>query len=240
MFGIENYWGFIAAGVLLNLTPGTDSMYIIMRSISQGREAGLYSALGITSGILVHTVLAALGLSVLLSSYPVAFTVVKYIGALYLCYLGIKMIVDNKSALVSEALEENEDKVSTAGHDDVHKAAANNGVSNNGISNKHALSHWQIYKQGVFTNVFNPKIALFFLAFFPQFIDASYANGVLSFLILGLTFATTSLLWCASLALLAAMFSAQLREKPAIEMMLNKVSGIVFIGLGIKLMTAKP
>lgn len=83
MFGIENYLGFIAAAILLNLTPGTDSMYIITRSMAQGQTAGFYSVLGITSGILVHTLLASLGLSVLLANSPTAFMLVKYIGASY-------------------------------------------------------------------------------------------------------------------------------------------------------------
>nr|WP_241878079.1 LysE family translocator [Psychrobacter sp. PraFG1]UNK04502.1 LysE family translocator [Psychrobacter sp. PraFG1] len=143
MFGIENYWGFLAAGLLLNLTPGADSLYIIMRSISQGSKAGVFSALGITSGILVHTLLAALGLSVLLSRHPMAFNMVKYIGALYLCYLGIRLLWPKKRAQVAEQLAE-----------DIPSRS------------RDSVNGWQIYKQGVLTNVFNPKVALFFLAFF--------------------------------------------------------------------------
>src|SRR5699024_1376952 len=218
MFGIENYWGFLAAGLLLNLTPGADSLYIIMRSISQGPQAGVFSALGITSGILVHTLLAALGLSVLLASYPLAFTVVKYIGALYLCYLGIRLLWPkaNNSTQVADQLSE--------------------GVV---PEVKQGVNPWQIYKQGVLTNVFNSKVALFFLAFFPQFIDPSYGYAMLSFSLLGLSFAATSVVWCVSLALLAARFSEQLRQNPSIEVWLNKISGVVFIGLGLRLMSAK-
>ncbi|AWT49231.1 LysE family translocator [Psychrobacter sp. YP14] len=216
MFGIENYWGFLAAGLLLNLTPGADSLYIIMRSISQGSKAGVFSALGITSGILVHTLLAALGLSVLLSRHPMAFNMVKYIGALYLCYLGIRLLWPKKRAQVAEQLAE-----------DIPSRS------------RDSVNGWQIYKQGVLTNVFNPKVALFFLAFFPQFIDANYGSAMLSFSLLGLSFAATSLAWCISLALLAARFSEQLRQNPRIETVLNKISGVVFIGLGIRLMGAK-
>lgn len=218
MFGIENYVGFIVAAILLNLTPGTDSMYIITRSISQGRKAGFYSVLGITSGILVHTLLASLGLSVLLAKSPTAFMLVKYIGASYLCYLGFKMITSKKEPLIANSLQEDKNCAS--------------------LSFK-SLNGWQIYKQGVLTNVFNPKVALFFLAFFPQFIDSSYAYGMLSFLVLGLTFATTGLIWCSCLALLASLLSKSLRKNPSLETVLNKISGIVFIGLGIKLMTEK-
>ena len=216
MFGIENYLGFILAAILLNLTPGTDSVYIITRSISQGQKAGLYSVLGITSGSLIHTLLASLGLSVLLASSPMAFMIVKYIGAAYLCYLGLKMLLSQPS-----------------------NAIANNLSKDKATGNQHKVDNWQIYKQGVLTNLFNPKVALFFIAFFPQFIDANYAYGMVSFLILGLTFASTGLIWCSCLALLAARFSKKLRENPSVETILNKISGVVFIGLGIKLLSEK-
>ena len=161
MFGIENYLGFVLAAILLNLTPGSDSMYIITRSISQGQTAGFYSVLGIISGILVHTLLAALGLSVLLANSPTAFMIVKYIGASYLCYLGVKMLMSKQQPLIGASLQEN-GKPSSA----------------------KTLDYWQIYKQGMLTNTFNPKVALFFLAFFPQFINPNYANSTLSFLLL--------------------------------------------------------
>jgi len=112
MFGIENYLGFIFAAILLNLTPGTDSMYIITRSVSQGQTAGFYSVLGITSGILVHTLLAALGLSVLLANSPTAFMIVKYIGAAYLCYLGLKMLLSKNSSSITNRLSKDQNVTS--------------------------------------------------------------------------------------------------------------------------------
>ena len=216
MFGIENYLGFVLAAILLNLTPGTDTMYIITRSVSHGSAAGFYSVLGIISGILVHTVFAALGLSIILINSPLAFTIVKYIGASYLCYLGIKMLMSKQPSLLANHLPKSSPSVPA-----------------------NSIAHWQIYKQGVLTNVFNPKVALFFLAFFPQFIHPSYAHSALSFLILGLSFALTGFVWCSCLALLASKFSANLRKNPAIEVLLNKISGVVFIGLGVKLLTEK-
>lgn len=216
MFGIENYLGFTLAAILLNLTPGTDSMYIITRSVSQGQTAGFYSVLGITSGALVHTLLAALGLSVLLANSPTAFIIVKYIGASYLCYLGFKMLTSKNSNSIANSLSKDQR-----------------------MASQKDVDGWQIYKQGVLTNVFNPKVALFFLAFFPQFIDASYAYSMVSFIILGLTFAVTGFIWCSCLALLASKFSENLRKNPSIEAVLNKISGVVFIGLGIKLLTDK-
>jgi len=216
MFGIENYLGFVMAAILLNLTPGTDTMYIITRSVSQGNKAGLYSVLGIVTGILVHTVLAALGLSIILANSPLAFTLVKYIGAIYLCYLGVKMLTQKSDSVIAKGLP-----------------------TNNEAAPAKRLDYGKIYQQGVLTNTFNPKVALFFLAFFPQFIDPSYAHSTLSFLVLGLTFAVTGLVWCLCLALLASRFSKKLRENPVIETILNKISGAVFIGLGIKLLTEK-
>ena len=216
MFGIENYLGFVLAAILLNLTPGTDSMYIITRSISQGQSAGLYSVLGITTGSLIHTLLASLGLSVLLASSPTAFMLVKYLGAGYLCYFGFKMLTNKEYSLIASSLPKDKDMIG-----------------------QNKVNGWQIYQQGVLTNVFNPKVALFFIAFFPQFIDANYAYSMLSFFILGLTFATTGFIWCSCLALLAARFSTRLRENPSIEAVLNKISGVVFIGLGVKLLTEK-
>ena len=215
MFGIENYFGFIIAALILNITPGTDSIYIITRSVSQGRSAGLHSVFGITSGILVHTLLAAFGLSVLLASSPLAFMIVKYLGAAYLCYLGLKMIVSTTSGAIAMGLAENTGTTT---------------VTNTG---------WQIYRQGVLTNVLNPKVALFFLAFLPQFINPSYAHSTLSFLLLGLTFATMGFLWCVCLSLLSSRFSARMRANPAIETIMNRISGAVFFGLGIKLLTEK-
>lgn len=216
MFGIENYLGFVLAAILLNLTPGTDTMYIITRSVSHGSVAGFYSVLGIISGILVHTVFAALGLSIILINSPLAFTIVKYIGASYLCYLGIKMLMSKQPSLLANHLPKSSPSVPA-----------------------NSIAHWQIYKQGVLTNVFNPKVALFFLAFFPQFINPNYAHSALSFLILGLSFALTGFVWCSCLALLASKFSANLRKNPSIEAILNKISGVVFIGLGVKLLTEK-
>lgn len=211
MFGIENYFGFIIAALILNITPGTDSIYIITRSVSQGRSAGLQSVFGITSGALIHTLLAAFGLSVLLASSPLAFMIVKYLGAAYLCYLGFKMIFSTAFGAMATNLA-NDTGVTV--------------VNNTG---------WHIYKQGVLTNMLNPKVALFFLAFLPQFIDPSYAHSTLSFLLLGLTFATTGFLWCVCLSLLSSRFSKRLRANPAIETVMNRISGAVFFGLGVKL-----
>lgn len=209
MFGIENYFGFIIAGVLLNLTPGADTMYILTRSVTQGRRAGIYSALGISTGGLIHTIFASLGLSILLAQSVIAFHVVKYIGVLYLVYLGIKMIIEKNNLF--------DNKNTKIGTFDLYK----------------------IYRQGLLTNVLNPKVALFFLSFIPQFIDPAFAKGPIPFTILGLTFVATGTIWCFVLAFSASTITQSLRGNERIGKIMQKLSGIVFIGLGIKILTTK-
>ncbi len=209
MFGIENYLGFIIAGIILNLTPGADTMYILTRSISQGRKAGIYSVLGIITGALIHTVFASLGLSIILAKSAIAFTIVKYLGVAYLVYLGGKMILDKKA---------------------LYDTSTQKTIS---------LDLGKIYRQGIFTNVLNPKVALFFLAFLPQFINPEYASGFLPFMILGVTFMTTGTLWCLFLAYASSQITKTLRKNDKIGIIMQKISGLIFIGLGIKLLTQK-
>ena len=209
MLGIENYLGFIAAGIVLNLTPGADTMYILTRSISQGRKAGIYSVLGITTGGLVHTIFASFGLLIILAKSATAFAIVKYVGVAYLVYLGVKMIVDKKNSFAGNSAKTEQ------------------------------IDLRKIYRQGVFTNVLNPKVALFFLAFLPQFINTDNAAGTLPFLILGVTFMMTGTLWCLFLAYAASLITKTLRENDKIGIILQKVSGFIFIGLGFRLLMQK-
>lgn len=207
--GIENYWGFLAAGIILNLTPGTDTMYILTRSIAQGTSAGIYSALGIMTGCLIHTLLASFGFSILLAKSPVTFIFVRYFGAAYLTYLGIKMITTKSKLFENSA---------------------------NGMEN---ISLRKIYSQGVLTNVLNPKVALFFISFIPQFINPKYTDGPMPFLILGLTFVFTGTIWCLFLAYFSSLITRTLRNSDKTANLMQKVSGVVFIGLGIKIIMDK-
>lgn len=209
MFGIENYLAFILAGLLLNITPGSDTIYILSRSIAQGKKAGIASVLGVSTGGLVHTILAALGLSIILAKSAIAFSIVKYAGVAYLVYLGIKMIIDKKKLFDNE----------------------NEGFENSDL--------WKIYRQGVVTNVLNPKVALFFLSFLPQFINPEYASGPVPFLILGATFMTTGTLWCLFLAWTASLITKTLRNNQKVGNFLQKFSGVVFIGLGLNILFDK-
>ena len=205
MFGIENYFAFLIAGILLNLTPGADTIYILTRSIAQGRRAGIYSVLGITSGSLIHTLFAAFGLSVILSTSAMIFNIIKYLGALYLCYLGIRMLLKRSQILEGQNIL---------------------------FKKNRSL---QVYRQGLITNLFNPKVALFFLSFLPQFINTDNAYGAIPFLLLGATFITTGTIWCLVLAYSASFMTKLLRRNKSIGMSMQKLSDAVFIILGLKL-----
>lgn len=205
MFGIHDFPLFVASCILLNITPGQDTMYIIGRSMAQGRQAGIMSVLGIMTGVLVHTLLAALGLSVILATSSLAFTVVKIAGAAYLIWIGIGFMVARTDA--PEASEA--------------PAASPDG--------------WKIFKQGMLTNVLNPKVALFFLSFLPQFVSAGTQPAFLPFLVLGLTFFTTGSIWCLFLATGAAWLSDRFRRYRSAGGLLKKCTGLLFVVLGIRL-----
>jgi len=208
MFGIHDFGLFLAAGILLNLTPGPDTVYILGRSIAQGREAGIASALGICVGSIFHSCAAALGLSAILATSAVAFAAIKLLGGAYLIFLGIKMLLDRRRQLTLP-------------------------------SNFRRRTTIAAFRQGVFTNVLNPKVALFFLAFLPQFIDPASNMKVFAFLMLGLTFVTTGTIWCLILAWFASVFSERLRTNETIGQWLNRAAGALFVFLGLRLATAK-
>ncbi|MEO6903408.1 MAG: LysE family translocator [Bacteroidia bacterium] len=210
MFGITNFETFLIAGILLNLTPGADTIYILGRSISQGKKAGILSALGISTGSLFHCTIAACGLSIIIAKSAVAFSTIKYLGAAYLIYMGVKaLLTKSRNEFEIEQLEKNK------------------------------MSNRKIFVSGILTNILNPKVALFFLAFLPQFIDSNYTTSSLPFIILGLTFIFTGTLWCLALALFSAKLSNRIRRNYKIKIWLDKITGGLFIALGIKLALAK-
>ena len=205
MLGIHDYWLFVLAGVLLNLTPGQDTFYILGSSIAQGRRIGVAAALGICSGCVVHTLAAAAGLSAILATSAAAFAVVKLAGAAYLIYLGIRYL--------------------RAAHDD---GALTTGAP---VSR----DAWKAFRQGMVTNVLNPKVALFFLAFLPQFIDPESPAKVAAFIALGLTFIATGTAWCLFLALAAASVRRFFAGHPAAFTRVSQAAGALFVGLGVRL-----
>jgi threonine/homoserine/homoserine lactone efflux protein len=208
MFGIHDFGVFLLTGILLNLTPGPDTFYILGRSLAQGRGAGVASVLGISTGSLVHTLAAAFGLSALLATSASAFLAIKLAGAAYLVYLGARMLFSRSMpAAIPEAF------------------------SSSGF--------WAVYRQGLLTNALNPKVALFFLAFMPQFIAADSSSKFAAFITLGLCFITTGTLWCLCLAWFSSLLGDRLRGSKTFADILNRTAGALFIGLGARLATTK-
>jgi threonine/homoserine/homoserine lactone efflux protein len=206
MFGTHHLLTFLIAAIALNLVPGQDTLYIIGRSLSQGRRAGIISVLGIGSGCLVHITAAAIGLYSILALWPAAFTLITVAGALYLILLGIMVWLGRKSLDLS------------------------------GKPGAAADSDWQIYRQGLMTNLLNPKVALFFLAFLPQFIDPVTSLGALSFLFLGFVFFCTGSVWCTFVALFASSVADTLRERPMVQTGFDLFTAVLFVCLGIAIL----
>lgn len=204
MLGINDLWLFMLSGILLNILPGPDSLYIISRSAGQGFKAGSAAALGIGSGTFVHIFAAALGLSAILATSATAFMVVKIVGALYLISIAIAMIFSHSNA--PKTVE----------------AAQPTRLS-------------RIFRQGFLTNVLNPKVALFFLAFVPQFIDPASTNKALAFIVLGLIFNVNGMIWCHLLAWSSAHASRRVKQNQRLTLWLNRLAGGLFGYFGIKL-----
>ena len=209
MLGIHDLPLFIVSGLLLNIMPGPDSLLIMTRSATQGWRAGCAAALGIGTGTLVHIFAAALGLSAVLATSATAFTVVKLIGAAYILYMAVGLLRSRKQS------------------SDVAPPVLP------------ALPYRTIFAQGFLTNVLNPKVAIFFLAFVPQFIGADAQNKALAFIVLGCIFNFNGMLWCGALSLATAKASARIKLSPAVSLWLNRVTGGLFVWLGVKLALAK-
>ena len=205
---------FVAAGLLLNLTPGPDVLYIVANALRSGARAGVVAALGITAGCFVHIFAAALGVSALMAASSTAFTALKWAGAAYLVVVGARMILAR--APVAQDIDATN---LIAGY------ARNTGAA--------ALK--RIFFQGFWTNVLNPKVALFFLAFVPQFIAPDMANKPLSFLLLGLLFNFNGLWVNVGWALTAAWMSRRLHLVKSGMHWLERAAGLMFVGFGIRL-----
>jgi threonine/homoserine/homoserine lactone efflux protein len=205
MLGTHDLALFVISGLLLNFTPGADTLYIVGRSTLQGTRAGAVAALGIGAGCCVHMLAAALGLSALLAASATAFTVVKLIGAAYLVYLGVSLW---RSGPPTPA----------AGKAPARRAPMR-----------------IVFAQGVLTNVLNPKVALFFLAFLPQFVDADAPHKLVAFLFLGLVFNFNGTLWNLFVAWSAASIGRRVTGRGRASAWLARVAGTAFVALGIRL-----
>jgi threonine/homoserine/homoserine lactone efflux protein len=206
MLGIHDFWLFIVSGLLLNVTPGPDTAYIVGRSVQSGWRGGVAAALGIGTGCLTHVLAAAIGLSALLVASATAFTAVKWLGAAYLCYVGLTMLFSRPGNV-----DESEPRQS--------------GVT--------SLS--RVFWQGALTNALNPKVAMFFLAFLPQFVDADAPHKPLAFLVLGLIFIFNGTLWCLGVAVAAARAAGRVRRSGGAVAWINRGLGALFIYLGARI-----
>jgi threonine/homoserine/homoserine lactone efflux protein len=206
VLGIHDLLLFILSGLLLNISPGPDIASIVGRSTQLGWKGGATAALGIGAGGLVHVTAAALGISALLAASATAFTLIKLLGAAYLVYIGAKMLLARGNGDGPEM--------------SLHPASVGLAV---------------VFRQGFITNVLNPKVALFFLAFLPQFIDADAPSKVLAFLVLGLIFDCNGTLWNILVAWLSARAATVVRNTRQLHRWIDRLLGTLFIYLGIKL-----
>ena len=208
MLGIHDLPLFIVSALLLNITPGPDTAYIVGRSVQFGWRGGALAAIGISCGCLVHVFACAAGLSALLAASSAAFTAVKWLGAAYLCFIGLKMLLSRPgSPGPSEETRNAED----------------------------AISLRRVFWQGALTNVLNPKVALFFLAFLPQFVTAESAHKALAFLLLGAIFIFNGTLWCLGVAAFAARTAHRVRQSGRAMAWINRALGGMFVYLGARL-----
>jgi RhtB (resistance to homoserine/threonine) family protein len=209
MFGIHDLTLFIVSGLLLNIAPGPDSLLIMARSATQGWRAGSAAALGIGAGTCIHVLAAALGLSALLAASSWAFTLVKWIGAAYLVWIGLAMLLGRSRPAAPP------------------------------LAPPAALPYRRIFVQGFLTNVLNPKVALFFLAFVPQFIAPDAPHKALAFIVLGTIFNINGMLWCHFLAVFTAQASRRLTIGAAAARWLNRGIGALFLSFGLRLALAE-
>lgn len=208
IFGTQHLILFIVSCLLLAITPGQDTLYIVGRSVSQGRRAGLLSVLGIVTGCAVHAVAAAFGLSAVLATSSHAFAAVKLAGAGYLCYRGAQMLFERTD------LDHPERRFS-------HE------------------SSWAIFRAGMLTNVLNPKVALFFMAFLPQFVSPAAHSRIVALLFLGAVFIVSGTLWCLILVWSASAVSRRLRSRNRTGTVLKRATGALFVGMGVRMAVSK-
>lgn len=195
---------FLAASLALIVAPGPDNILVLTRGVAQGRGAALVSAAGASLGIVVHTAFAAIGLSALLAQSAVAFSVVKYVGAAYLVYLGVRTLLSREGFVIR--------------HDEAPTPKLG-----------------RIFFQALATNVLNPKVALFFLAFLPQFVSSGTGGVGPQLLLMGLTFALLGLAFLCALAYFSGAVGDRISGSPAYANALRWLTGGVLVGLGLRL-----
>ena len=203
--GIENFIAFFTATILFVLTPGMETIFLINKSISQGRKSGVYTAFGLNTGALVQTLFGALGLSIIVAKSAIFFALIKYLGAAYLIYLGVMKVLSKKDLIGNDVEEQ---KKNSAKND---------------------------FKSGFITNILNPKVALFFIAFFPQFISPDHIENPVPFIFMGISYALMTTVWYLFLTSFAGAFSKKVKENQNIGIRMNKISGVVFVLMGLQI-----
>lgn len=204
--GITSYEAFLVSALIFAMTPGLDTVFVLNKALGTGRRSALIASLGINCGVLVHTAIGALGLSAILATSVTAFNVLKWAGAAYLVWLGFRALF-TKEVPVGKLLG-----------DQAHEESA-----------------WTSFRTGMIANVLNPKVALFVLAFFPQFITHEAAGTPMPFIVLGVSYALVGVVWYLVLAWFAGTAGTVLRKSPSFGRWLNRVSGAIFILLGAKI-----
>lgn len=209
MFNIENFYLFLSVSLLINLSPGPDMLYTAARSLSQGTKAGIFSTLGIFTGCLFHITAAVFGLSKIIQESILVFSIIKYAGAAYLVYIGIKSLLNNKRK------------------------------KENQIVQLRLMSNHKIFFQGLMTNLLNPKVAIFFLSFLPQFINPQSTSIKEQIAFLGLWFDVQGCLVLITVATLTGTFRNMLQQNKNFWNWQEKITGTILIGLGIKMLFNK-
>lgn len=211
---LVHYTPFLLAALLLNISPGPDMAYIIGQTAVHGRKIGFFSSFGVVSGAFVHVLAAALGLSAILATSALAFSIVKWVGVAYLVWLGVS------------ALRSSFARKSGAGD---HDGGADPVISRRSIT---AFAAW---RQGVMIDVLNPKVAIFFMAFLPQFVDPASGDGAVQFLVLGTTVNLIGLVVESALVLMVASAAVRIKGHRKLGAWLHRALGTMFIALGARL-----
>src|SRR6185437_2255564 len=206
MLGTHDLLIFILAGWLLNITPGPDTALIVARSTQLGLRGGVAAVAGVGCGCMMHITAAALGISALIAASATAFAVVKFCGAAYLVYIGVRMMLTRRAQAESAV------------------AAA-----------KASLPLATVFRQGFITNALNPKVALFFLAFLPQFVDTAAPSKALALFFLGLIFNINGSLWNLIVAFVTARAAGMVRGARSYQRWIDGTIGAIFVAFGIKL-----
>ena len=211
---LVQYTPFLIAAVLLNISPGPDMAYIIGQTAVHGRKIGFFSSFGVVSGAFVHVFAAALGLSAILATSALAFSIVKWVGVAYLVWLGIGAL---RSSFAKSA--------PTSDIDDIASARVT----------AHNVTAFQAWRQGAMIDVLNPKVAIFFMAFLPQFVHPEQGHGALQFLILGTTVNLIGLVVEGMIVLMVGAAALRIKGNGAIGAWLQRSLGAMFIALGLRL-----